>query len=195
MPSSRNWKTRRSSSSSFSQRPMSASCPHAFLVPMSTSEDRSLDISCLSSWFQPHSAGPQALRSVSDLRWVMTSPHPIGATARRRARPEQSATVPDRRDPKFHENTEAAPPFPRQCGYLVRIGLVVPQPYPSQVGLTRTRSFASRPLGRFAFIGDENRPFSPRHQGKNSLLQLLSYLSYSLATPSYPVYTKDVTTR
>jgi hypothetical protein len=45
------------------------------------------------------------------------------------------------------DNGEAAPPLLRQCGYLVRVGLSpLTQPIP-EVGLTRTRPFASRPFG------------------------------------------------
>ena len=45
----------------------------------------------------------------------------------------------------------ALPLISRQYGYLVRIDLCVPNRPPSQVGLTRIRSFASQPFDWFAF--------------------------------------------
>ena len=59
----------------------------------------------------------------------------------------------DRVVPRILVNRKAAPPsYLRQCGCLVQSGHLVPNCHPSQVGLTRTRHFASHAFARFAFI-------------------------------------------
>ena len=40
----------------------------------------------------------------------------------------------------------------RQCGYLEPTGPLCPTSHPTPIGQTKTRSFASLPLSRFAFV-------------------------------------------